>query len=351
MIDTRTAQAKGHARRLLAAVAATCFLFAGGGEALAGSTDRADFLLRFPTKTPGHGTAVDLHILYKAAGDPNAKPSPLRRVVIDAPSGTRFHGDRFPRCTASDEELRARGRGACPAAALVGRGPLTVMTGFGPPIDPVRTDVWIYNTATGFVEVVQQPGRDVTLGMDRFTVMGNRLTASPPSTPGGPPDGRSAVRQVDFDFFGASSARPAYVTTPPSCPASGRWASRAEFTFADGATTVVRDSTPCNRSSRSRPRLGLRLTGRTRRLRGRRRCFRGRVRATVTGRDRRLGRRAEFFVGPRRMARDRRPPLSRIVDRMRHRGRSHLHVARARVRLSDGRLVRLRRRYRSCGER
>ena len=105
------------------------------------------------------------------------------------------------------------------------------------------------------------------------------------------------------------------------------------------------------RRRRGRPRLGLRLSGRRGWARRRRRCFSGRVRATVVGRDRRLARRAEFFVGPRRFGRDRRPPLSRVFDRLRHRGRSHLHVARARVRLRDRRLVRLKRRYRICAER
>jgi hypothetical protein len=98
-----------------------------------------------------------------------------------------------------------------------------------------------------------------------------------------------------------------------------------------------------------RPRLRLRLRFRKiRRLRSGRRCARGRVRATVAGRDRRLARRAVFYRGRRRVAVDRRPPLSRIVDRGRHRGRSHTHVARARVRLSDGRLIRVRKRYRVC---
>jgi hypothetical protein len=77
------------------------------------------------------------------------------------------------------------------------------------------------------------------------------------------------------------------------------------------------------------------------------RCVRGRVRATVTGRDRRLALRAGFYRGRRRVAVDRRPPLSRIVSRGRHRSR----VVRARVRLADGRLVRLRGRYRVCARR
>src|SRR3954468_3717915 len=87
------------------------------------------------------------------------------------------------------------------------------------------------------------------------------------------------------------------------------------------------------------------------RLRLRFRCRRGRVRATVTGRDRRFAIRASFYRGRRRVARDTHPPLSRILDRRRHRGRRHTHRARARVRMGDGRLVRLSRRYRTCSTR
>ena len=100
---------------------------------------------------------------------------------------------------------------------------------------------------------------------------------------------------------------------------------------------------------RHRARLRLRLRFRKRgRLRSGRRCARGRVRAIVTGRDRRLARRALFYRGRRRVAFDRRPPLRKIIDRGRHRGHSHPHLARARVRLRDGRLVRVRKRYRVC---
>jgi hypothetical protein len=99
-----------------------------------------------------------------------------------------------------------------------------------------------------------------------------------------------------------------------------------------------------------RPRLRLRLRYRRGRLLNGRRCARGAVRATVSGRDRREALRALFLRGRWLIAFDSRPPLSRVIDRRRHRGRSHRHVARARVRLRDGRLVRLRRRYRVCAQ-
>ena len=81
------------------------------------------------------------------------------------------------------------------------------------------------------------------------------------------------------------------------------------------------------------PRLWLRL-----------RCPRSRVRASIRGADRRQALRANFFRDGRRVARDTHPPLSRVIDRVR-RSRPARHRAAAGVRLADGRLVRLRRRY------
>ena len=56
--------------------------------------------------------------------------------------------------------------------------------------------------------------------------------------------------------------------------------------------------------------------------------------------------RAGFRIGASCLT-DSRPPLSRVY-RDRHRGPSHVHKAKASVRLKDGRLVRLSKRFRVC---
>lgn len=101
----------------------------------------------------------------------------------------------------------------------------------------------------------------------------------------------------------------------------------------------------------ARPRLGLRLSARVRRTRsGGRRCADGPLHAEVAGRDRDLALRADFARGPRRVARDTLPPLRALVDRDRHLGRDHVHRVRAKVRLRDGRIRRVWRRYRVCAQ-
>jgi hypothetical protein len=98
---------------------------------------------------------------------------------------------------------------------------------------------------------------------------------------------------------------------------------------------------------RPRPRLALRLRFRRGRDRRGRRCARGRVRATIRGRDRGGIRRANFAVGSRRF-RDRKAPFSRIVDRGRPGRRSRARRVRVRAFMKDGRRARLVRRYRVC---
>ena len=64
-----------------------------------------------------------------------------------------------------------------------------------------------------------------------------------------------------------------------------------------------------------RPRLSLRLRYRGGRTPGGRRCARSRVRVRVIGADRRQALRAGFWRDGRRVARDVRPPLGRVLDR------------------------------------
>ena len=96
------------------------------------------------------------------------------------------------------------------------------------------------------------------------------------------------------------------------------------------------------------PRMSLRLSYRAGRTASRRRCARTRVRASIQGAERRLALRVGFRRDGRRVATDTRRPLSRVIDAGPRGRRSRLHRAAARVRLADGRLIRLARRYRLC---
>jgi hypothetical protein len=206
----------------------------------AAAAQQSDFSLQFASTTPGAATAMHLYIVYRTPADPNGKPSPIRHLVISAPQGTRIDL-AMARCTATDDEIMAAGPSACPAASQVGQGTLTAITGFGAPTDPYLTDVTIFNTGQGVVEIARDHRTGATITDDRIQIQGNVLTGNPPAFPGGPPDGQTAVRTIDFTFPASSH----YITSPPSCP-TGQWTSQASFSFADGSTQHVSSTTPCS---------------------------------------------------------------------------------------------------------
>jgi hypothetical protein len=201
----------------------------------------SDFELGLATRAPASTTTLTLYIVYRDPANPQGKPSPIRHLRIDLPPAASINVGSVPRCTASDQQIMAEGPGACPPASRVGSGTLTAISGFGPPIDPFLTDVSIFNSGQGWIEVVQDHQSQATLATDRIQINGSTLTGNPPSIPGGPPDGQTAVRTIDFTFPASSG----YVTTPSSCPQKGAWTSTAAFTFADGTTQNVQSVAPC----------------------------------------------------------------------------------------------------------
>jgi hypothetical protein len=225
---------------------------AAGAEAGA----RADFGLRLSSEVPSHSSGVAFHVRFKAPGDANAKPPPVKSVVIDGPAGLRYDNLAAPRCTASDAQLQSVGPSACPSGSQVGAGTYTALLGFGPPVDPFVGDDLVFNAPGQIIELITVEGTDRVAGLDRLTIDGDRLTAHPPDVPGGPPDGKTATRQIDFTVPARVAGAHALVTTPPSCPHKGVWTSRGTFGFADGGKETVTASTPC--APPARPKLTVR---------------------------------------------------------------------------------------------
>ena len=228
---------------------------------LAASSRASAIAIQFTSKKPGTETAMTLRIRFTKPGDPNAKPSPIRRLQIDAPTGTVFHTSKVPACRASDAEVMALGPGACPSASRIGDGTITVITGFGEPFDPFVSPTPVFNDGRGWLEVSQTPSTPaITVAVTRLAVSGSRISGDIGQAPGGPPDGQSAVSNVELGF----PASTGYVTTPPTCPANGKWVTTGTFTFGDGTTEVVQGDTPCvapatvpGGRDRARPRISL----------------------------------------------------------------------------------------------
>ena len=216
------------------------------GTAGGSQSNRGAFDLDLSARAPGASTGLKFHIVYRHPADPEGKPPPIKGAVFTLPRGMRINDSAVPQCAATDEELRLQGRAACPAGSKVGTGKLEAMTGF-PGADPVTADVVAFNGDGQIIEVVFVEGTNTVAGMDRLTIEGRRLVAHPPAVPGGPPDGRTAVREIRLSVPARRGAGgDAYVTTPPAC-LSGRWTTRAHYEFEDGGETTLTSASPCRR--------------------------------------------------------------------------------------------------------
>jgi hypothetical protein len=275
---------------------------------------QSEYSFGLSSREPSAPTGMSIRALYRHPGDPDAKPPPLDEVVLRMPPGLRFATGAVPACDASDEELRARGRGACPPGSRLGSGRLTAITGF-PGADPVETDLTVFNGGDELIELVSFKDTDVTAGSDRLKLQGDSLVAHPPAVPGGPPDGRTTVREIAFRI-----ERGSFVTTPPGCPAGGQWRSRLTFTFASYRAASVDDGTPC---VHARVPARMRLSVRPRRVQaGKRTRFRIRVRS----RSRACRRGVRVRLGGKR-ARTNRRGRARVTVRFGRRGRRLVRAA------------------------
>src|SRR4051794_26386106 len=205
---------------------------------------RADYVQAFTTPVPGAPTGSDTRILYKHPSDPNAKPIPVRREVFTFPEGTTYDEGVVPDCTASDLQLMVFGPSACPPETWMGEGRGdTSMAGFDDSEQLLDVNGW----DDGGVMVLLGGSHDIKplRFVTRIHRDGQVVTVDVPRTPGGPPDGESALRYVHNVFAPRTLGSRAYMRTPPTCPANGAWTFKAQFTFADGA--VERDAyrMPC----------------------------------------------------------------------------------------------------------
>jgi hypothetical protein len=237
--------------------------------------EHVEFALDLTSAQPASATGMHLRA---GVPDRNGKPPQLRRVVYQLPAGTVLDPTVVPACQASDDELRARGLGACPAETRVGHGTLTAVTGFGAPLDPLAAEVTVFQGVGELVEAVTPPGSDRVVAVDRARIGPGTLTLNPPEAPGGPPDGRTTIRDIDLFLPERSADGRSFLGTPPGCPGSGNWVSRVTATYDGGETEAAAATTPCRIANAARSERRLRLSVFPRRVVvGRRVRFRVRV--------------------------------------------------------------------------
>jgi hypothetical protein len=190
--------------------------------------------------------------VYHAAGNPNANPPYMRKMVSYNPGGSRFDTSVPARCTASDLQLEARGTAACPSGSWLGGGTTTTAFLGGSMPNTARLD--LFNNTNEEIILVQSPGLTT---VDRGTIFpdGSVEFSNPTCFPYLQPPGCTVDDVLEL---GSHVVVPAYttrsngvmrswLTTPPTCPSSRYWANPYRFWWADGSVDTVVVHEPCRR--------------------------------------------------------------------------------------------------------
>ena len=229
-----------------------CLLAASAAAAaapVAHAGPRVDYQQVFTTPVPGQSAGVDTRLLYKNPNDPKAKPIPVRREIFTFPEGTVFDGAGVPDCTAPDLELQLMGDAACPPESrVIYSDGDTSVAGFDD--SEQKLIVNGYDLPNGARIIGTAEGTPIH-GVAHITNKGRVVTVDLPRSPGGPPDGESAIRRVHNISPQSDVDGHAYTRTPPTCPASGVWRFEAQFVFSDGATEADSYDMPCRRSQQA----------------------------------------------------------------------------------------------------
>jgi hypothetical protein len=287
--------------------------------------DRQTASTLFDEPRPGHSTGLRLAIDYVDPSAPDGKPPAVQKVVTRLAAGTRVDTSVPEACTASDAALMAEGAAACPPGSRVGGGEIALDTGVPGPGRISENDATLLNNGTELVFLLESKRDPPSRTVSRATVEGTTITSEVPPVPGGPPDGFLAIKRVRLAVqarsVGQGPGRRDYVTTPRECPASGAWTNTATFTYRDGVSQTVSTRSACRRpaprADHKPPRI--RIAGVPLR-----RCARRDFRARVRVAERWSGlRRAELFLGARRLLATNSKAFSRRIRVRRLRGGRH----------------------------
>jgi hypothetical protein len=231
----------------IATAVAACI--AAGGAAAAEHTI-ADIGLT--SHKPGTPTGGTLHLVWPSA-HPGGKPKPETKGVFQLPAGTKIDEGAVPACTASDTELKTLGGAACPPGSDVGPGRVSFITGVGAPLDPFLLDNEWYHGPGQIIGLFHPHGQSApTLAVNRVRIEGASFVATPALPPGYPPGEKTAPKQSDQTIHKLVSGGRAFLTTPPTCPRSGRWISHSTVTYEDGSVETAASATPCERPAAKR---------------------------------------------------------------------------------------------------
>ena len=221
-------------------------ILACAGPAAASQKLVAD--LKLTSHRPATPTGATLHLVWPD-NDAGGRPKPEAKGVFVLPKGARIDETAIPTCTASDEQLKIEGGGACPDGSDLGPGQVSFDTGLGAPVDPFMLDNEWYHGPGQIFGLFHPHGQQApTLIVNRVKIVGASFVATPSLPPGVPPTRKTVPKQSDqrvYKRVGSTGA--SFITTPPTCPRSGKWVAHATVTYDDGSVDRAKSVTRCRR--------------------------------------------------------------------------------------------------------
>jgi hypothetical protein len=224
---------------------AACWLAASAVLAAPATGPRETVEQTYTTTQPNTPTGVSFTGSYHAAGDSSKPPPYMRKMTFFSPPGLRYDTSVPERCGATDIELAVRGAAACPANSRLGGG--TSETSFLGRF-PSTVDIDVFNNTDEQIMLARSPGISMVarghIGPD-----GSIEYASPTCFPTVEPAGCPVddALQLGSSITIPPYVRPSgsYITTPTTCPESGRWETPIGFWWADGSVDTVVTEQPC----------------------------------------------------------------------------------------------------------
>ena len=247
-------------RRVLKGAVTIC-VAAGACTAIAAASATAQVLRQTAhagptTAVPGAATGSFFEVEFRNPGDPNGKPYSIARIEVRFSPGTVIDTRAIEQCKASDAELYALGKDACPPGSRLGTGRIVSDTGSTAGFPRfVENDSATFNNEGELIGISESSNAGpVVPGFSRI-VTRNRISSqgvdiSFPRLPGnGPPEPYTAIKSLRVHTPAVVQGGRPYSTTPPTCPPSGYWTGTLTFIYRDGVQQRVESQAPCTRGS------------------------------------------------------------------------------------------------------
>jgi hypothetical protein len=224
----------------------------GGAAAAPRHSYAVKYVETFNTTHPNTPTGVFLKSEW--LGDrPGEKPHTIVDDIFGLASGARYDFSVPAVCHATDEQLYLNGAAACPKASQVAKGVVELDIGKSVWILPriIKTNVTVFNAGPGkLIDLAISSNTGIPIpSVGRPTISGTGILTKNPAVPGfPPPDKFVAVKSDVFHFFKITKAGKGFITTPPTCPASGFWTNSLFSRYHGGKTNTVTSRSRCTSS-------------------------------------------------------------------------------------------------------